>query len=65
MDRLKPCPFCGYGGPRVKYYYAGTIETGAAVECPKCLMESFYQEADCVEDLIKGWNRRRRHENQT
>lgn len=58
MSELKPCPFCGYDKPRIKKYYAGTIESGAAVECPKCLIELAYQEATCLQMVINAWNRR-------
>lgn len=55
---LKPCPFCGYAEPRIKKYYAGTIENGASVECPKCAIEMAYQEATCVEMVVSAWNKR-------
>ena len=58
MTELRECPFCGSADVRLKYYYAGTIETGASIECHECCMESFYQEADRVEELIIAYNRR-------
>ena len=55
---LKPCPFCGYAEPRIKKYYAGTIESGASVECPNCHIEMAYQNATCALMVANAWNKR-------
>lgn len=55
---LKPCPFCGYEEVRIKKYYAGTVEKGAAIECPNCQIEMGYQNATCAIMVCHAWNRR-------
>lgn len=58
MDKLKPCPFCGYD--KIKVREAQMFDFEWYVKCPKCCARSeiFSRE----EDAAEAWNRRTAHE---
>lgn len=56
----KPCPFCGEKNDIhlvILRDYEG-IETGARIECYRCLGYFYQVEATCADDVIAAWNRR-------